>query len=727
MPAPLNVFYSYSSEDSALFRRLESHIIGLEREGLIRGWHAGLVGAGEDGRAAAAEHLDNADIILLLVTAEYLASRACAREAERALERRRAAGARVVPVLVRACDWSGAPFRALSPLPSNQVPVTSWSNPDEAWTDVARGLRTLLSRAIPTEPEPNYPDAHTRVLSEQIARVRARKAALREHGADTSALDREIADLRRQLREGGLREGDTLGDERYLLLNRLGHGGFAVVWNAYDRVRKERVAIKVLHSHLAGDTLRRERFFRGAQKMAELVHKSIVRVIETRGEEGGHHYFVMELVEGEDLRQAVLKQALGREAIIPIVLQVADALGHAHAKGMIHRDVKPANILIGKTGIPKLTDFDLVADADTTGGTRTGVLGSVIYTAPEVLEKPQDADPRSDVYSLAVTAAFALHGGDLPLTAVARVGRYIDKMDCDEPIKRVLKIAAALDKNERYKDAASLYRALKQAMEPAAAQGGVSRPCGPHATINTTRSVDAGRTSGEDALAGWAGVYEYIEGMPAFVWCHSVEIACSQGGDYIARVEESGYQSCARFVGAVRLIGPDRVRIEFVGYGEGSISHPTLERGASLLELERDADGSVDFIWGALKPSIPPPLSYVGSPSSDFLADREIGRRLRYLLEDDYERLVDCDHFVEPIGRDGPWLVLGGQCHHRAGERRYYALYDMKSDKMHLLLYDGTEHRIDVWSESWCTLPSQLSVHLENINVESKLPVNWHR
>src|SRR5262249_45825956 len=162
-----------------------------------------------------------------------------------------------------------------------------------------------------------------------------------------------------------------LGGGRYTLVRRIGKGGFAVVWEAHDEFRDERVALKVLHPEHARDRSRLERFFRGARQMAELRHEGVVRVREQYGEGDGWHYFVMDLVPGGDLRQAVLDKRLGTEEVLRIVDRVGAALAAAHAKGLVHRDVKPANVLLDASGAPQLTDFDLVHAADTTGGTNS--------------------------------------------------------------------------------------------------------------------------------------------------------------------------------------------------------------------------------------------------------------------------------------------------------------------------------------------------------------------
>jgi hypothetical protein len=141
-PVPLRLFYSYSHKDEAMRDTLETHLALLRHEGVIASWHDRKIVAGQEWKGQIDRHLDEADIILLLVSADFLASDYCHKiEMERALERHQAREARVIPVIIRAVDWSGARFAMLQALPKDGQPVSRWADPDEAWTDVARGLR----------------------------------------------------------------------------------------------------------------------------------------------------------------------------------------------------------------------------------------------------------------------------------------------------------------------------------------------------------------------------------------------------------------------------------------------------------------------------------------------------------------------------------------------------------------------------------------------------------
>jgi hypothetical protein len=159
--APISLFYSYSHKDEALREELGSHLSPLQAEGVISGWHDRRIAAGTQWDGAISEQLDNAGVVLLLVSADFLASRYCRDvEIKRAMERHEAGAARVIPVILRPVDWHSAPFGKLQALPRDGRAVTEWSNRDKAFTDVARGIRETvlgLTSATPNPPTPAQP------------------------------------------------------------------------------------------------------------------------------------------------------------------------------------------------------------------------------------------------------------------------------------------------------------------------------------------------------------------------------------------------------------------------------------------------------------------------------------------------------------------------------------------------------------------------------------------
>ena len=146
-PAPATLFYSYAPEDEALCEQLERHLSLLQRQGLLSSWHERAIAPGSDKTSEIDEHLNSADIILLLVSASFLASDYCYdQELQRALQRQQRGEARVIPIILRPCDWSSAPFGTLKALPRNGRAITTWTNLDDAFTQVAQYLRLLLDQ-----------------------------------------------------------------------------------------------------------------------------------------------------------------------------------------------------------------------------------------------------------------------------------------------------------------------------------------------------------------------------------------------------------------------------------------------------------------------------------------------------------------------------------------------------------------------------------------------------
>src|SRR6266498_3055477 len=203
----------------------------------------------------------------------------------------------------------------------------------------------------------------------------------------------------------------------YRIESVIGRGGMGVVYVADHLRLKRKAALKVLAPELASDERFRERFVIESELAASLEHPNIVPIYDA-GEADGLLYIAMRLIEGRDLKTLIEREgSLDPDRTVSLISQVASALDAAHAKGLIHRDVKPANVLIGGTDHAYLTDFGLTKRPDqTTGLTKTGqFMGSLDYAAPEQFEgKPLDA--RTDVYSLGCVAYECLTG-EVPFKA----------------------------------------------------------------------------------------------------------------------------------------------------------------------------------------------------------------------------------------------------------------------------------------------------------------------
>jgi eukaryotic-like serine/threonine-protein kinase len=230
--------------------------------------------------------------------------------------------------------------------------------------------------------------------------------------------------------------GDVIAG-RYELVELIGRGGMSSVWKAHDRLLDRTIAIKLLHEQFTQDEEYVERFRREARSVAQLSHPNIVTVID-RGEDEGRQYIVFEYVEGENLKQLIERSGPlpVRDALL-LTLQMARALGFAHERGLIHRDVKPQNVLLNEDGQPKMTDFGIARSVDVEGVTVTGtVLGTSEYIAPEQA-RGQRVDALTDVYSLGVLL-YELLAGRVPFQGenfVAIALRHVN-----EPAPSVLEL-----------------------------------------------------------------------------------------------------------------------------------------------------------------------------------------------------------------------------------------------------------------------------------------------
>jgi predicted Ser/Thr protein kinase len=188
--------------------------------------------------------------------------------------------------------------------------------------------------------------------------------------------------------------------ERYELEELAGSGGMSSVFRARDRLLERSVALKILHAHYAEDEDTIERFRREARAVAQLSHPNIVTVID-RGEEDGRQFIVFEYIDGQTLKEIVEERGpLPVREAVELAIGVAHGLAFAHANGLVHRDVKPQNVLLNGDGKPKVTDFGIARSLDVAGVTQTGtVLGTSHYIAPEQASG-QPVDAQTDVYSL---------------------------------------------------------------------------------------------------------------------------------------------------------------------------------------------------------------------------------------------------------------------------------------------------------------------------------------
>src|SRR5215216_6766715 len=225
-------------------------------------------------------------------------------------------------------------------------------------------------------------------------------------------------------------------NDRYELEQKIGEGGMARVYRGRDLRLNRQVAIKVLHSHYASDTNFLQRFHHEAQAAANLRHPNIVDVYDV-GQDGDTHYIVMEYVAGSDLKALLMRSgALPIEQAVYVSECAANGLDAAHRVGLVHRDIKPQNIIVGPGGQVKITDFGIAKSALSTAMTETGVtFGTADYISPEQA-RGQPATPRSDIYSLGVTL-YEMLTGRLPFTGDSAIGVAMQHVSAEPPPPRM--------------------------------------------------------------------------------------------------------------------------------------------------------------------------------------------------------------------------------------------------------------------------------------------------
>lgn len=263
----------------------------------------------------------------------------------------------------------------------------------------------------------------------------------------------------------------TVVADRYHLERLLGSGGMAQVWESTDQTLGRRVAVKVLHPHLAADETFVKRFRQEAIAAARLTHPGIVGVYDTCSD-GTHEAIVMELLDARTLREVLDERGtLDAESVRRIGLRLLDALEAAHRAGLVHRDIKPSNILLCTDGRVKIADFGIAKAEDQTELTRDGALvGTASYLAPEQLQG-EDVDGRADLYALGIVLYECLVGripfqGDSS-AAIALARLHTDPVDprryrSDVPPKMASTILEALERDPaaRFTDAAEFRASL---------------------------------------------------------------------------------------------------------------------------------------------------------------------------------------------------------------------------------------------------------------------------
>ena len=271
-----------------------------------------------------------------------------------------------------------------------------------------------------------------------------------------------------------LSNGQIIGG-RYEIVKSIGEGGMANVYLANDKILDRKVAIKVLRGDLANDEKFIRRFQREAQSVANLSHPNIVEVYDVEEEEG-QHYIVMEYIEGKTLKQLLQKRgSLTLSEVIDIMLQLTDGLAHAHDAYIIHRDIKPQNIMIQDDGLVKITDFGIAMALNATQLTQTNsVMGSVHYLPPEQANG-KSSTIKSDIYSLGIlmyeliTGSVPFKGDNAVEIALKHLKEKIPSIRRQNPtipqsVENIVLRATAKNPKNRYDSVKDMNKDLKECL-----------------------------------------------------------------------------------------------------------------------------------------------------------------------------------------------------------------------------------------------------------------------
>lgn len=270
--------------------------------------------------------------------------------------------------------------------------------------------------------------------------------------------------------------GKRLG-KRYEIIRVIGDGGMSRVYLAHDVILNRDVAIKVLHYDFANEEELKKRFHREALSSTSLTHPHIVNIFDV-GQEDEHHYLVMEYIAGRTLKEYIQTHgALSPKHAVSIMLQLVSAMSHAHHNGIVHRDIKPQNVLMNGEEDVKITDFGIAMALNSTAHTKTNsVLGTVHYLSPEQARGGM-ATKRSDIYSLGIVF-YELLTGELPFSAETAVAIALKHLQEETPsvreqnpdilqsVENVILKATAKDANCRYATADDMYDDLLTVLSP---------------------------------------------------------------------------------------------------------------------------------------------------------------------------------------------------------------------------------------------------------------------
>lgn len=457
----VNIYVWWAPGDEAHRDTLvETWLAPLVRDRLVRVYDERMIPAGMDARMWRQKASSGAQVFIVLVTARLIAETAVYQGIAEAINGQSALV--LVPVLVSPADTIGTIFEGLVPLPNEPRPsgsappgrrtIVEYDPRDCGWELVGRGIRALVQR---------YAAANDRVGAFPIT-VGARDGTEIANDAAISDVGftdgEEIMQTEQiQVRDEGIHSlalgvGSRLG-ARYKLLEQASRRAGTMVFPAWDAEERQTVLVHVLSAGVVGSPLVREGILERVDAWAQLRGTALVPVLEPRRRDGSRHYFVSGLDEGPALLDLLLREGLCSAAVVPLMVKLAMEIEELHRQGYVHGNVRPQEVFLHRDGRLQLgTPHPLV------GIDLTGLLGEVMgprsgYWAPELTQPPRAlllADPRTDVYGLALTAAVAISGAYPPSQSLADPVAFVDTLSCDREVKRVLRRALAVSPGDRY-------------------------------------------------------------------------------------------------------------------------------------------------------------------------------------------------------------------------------------------------------------------------------------
>lgn len=443
----IKIFYCYAREDQILRDELEKHLTPLKRSGKIVTWCDREILPGTEWESKISQELNTADLILLLVSPDFICSDYCyGNEMKRAYERYKAGEAWVIPIIIRPVLWKDTVISKFQLLPVEGKPVTKWLDRDEAFEHIAQGIDRVVEALLVQK-------------------------ALREQGLRNSEQRRlqTISHLfkeKHQPVQYRSLERRTLLHKRYLIQRLIGEGGMGAVYQAKDLKRQGAVcAIKEMSLSLVVPEEQAQaiqNFKTEAKILWGLTHPSLPSFTGFFLE-NQRYFLVMEFIDGFTLEHLLERNGapLPEHRVLDWAGQLCDALEYLHNQHppIIFRDMKPSNVMLMPNKHIKLIDFGIARFFRPMSSSRdTQILGTPGYAPPEQYGKVQ-TDERSDIYSLAITL-FQLLTDDLPETGFGLRGVHSLNPKISPRVAFALEKAASLYPEDRYNTVTAFKHAL---------------------------------------------------------------------------------------------------------------------------------------------------------------------------------------------------------------------------------------------------------------------------